>query len=199
MKVVNNNAAYVLLGLIIEKITKKSYRDYVQEEIFKKANMRHSGFFAMDDVWENVAEVYKKIIQQGEIKYKKNIYSYPPIGTSEGGAYVTAQDLANFMIALIKHQLLDETMTKQIFLPKEKYKSYGEFEKYIGYGFEFIINKIYGNEICMYKDGINAGTSGMLKYYKDKNMILIVLSNNEYDVWGLTSKLEEKILKSSLI
>ena len=52
------NCSYVLLGLMVEKATGMSYRDYVRKHIFAKANMEHSGFFRMDRAEPNVAEGY---------------------------------------------------------------------------------------------------------------------------------------------
>ena len=50
------NCSFVLLGLMIEKATGMSYRDYVRKHIFEKAGMRHSDFLDMAQVNENVAE-----------------------------------------------------------------------------------------------------------------------------------------------
>ena len=50
------NCSFVLLGLMLEKATGMSYRDYIRKHIFEKANMSHSDFFGMDLVHEKVAE-----------------------------------------------------------------------------------------------------------------------------------------------
>ena len=50
------NCSFVLLGLLIEKVSGLSYRDYVRQHIFAPAGMLHSDFFRMDEVNEDVAE-----------------------------------------------------------------------------------------------------------------------------------------------
>jgi CubicO group peptidase (beta-lactamase class C family) len=76
------NCGFVLLGLMIEKASGMSYRDYIREHVFKKAGMSRSDFFDMGNVHEMVAEGADPIRNaEGEIKgWKKNIYAFPPIG-----------------------------------------------------------------------------------------------------------------------
>lgn len=56
-----NNCAYILLGLVIEKVSGQAYREYVEQSIFNKIGMFHTGFYAMDEVTEEVAEHYANV------------------------------------------------------------------------------------------------------------------------------------------
>ena len=49
------NCSYILLGLLIEKVSRLSYRDYVLLHIFTPAGMLHSGFLRLDRVYDEVA------------------------------------------------------------------------------------------------------------------------------------------------
>ena len=44
------NCSFVLLGLAIEKITGKNYREHVTENVFQRAGMRNTAFLSMDHV-----------------------------------------------------------------------------------------------------------------------------------------------------
>lgn len=55
------NCSYVLLGLAIEEITGISYREYVTENVFRKAGMRNTAFLSMDSINENTAEGYLNV------------------------------------------------------------------------------------------------------------------------------------------
>lgn len=191
-----NNCGYVLLGLVIEKITGENYRDYITNNIFKAADMNNSGFLAMDDINNNVAEGYKKEFDnEGNLlRYKKNIYSYPSIGTTDGGAFVTAEDMVKFLKALINNKLLSKENSKEMLTPKVLYKKYDTFDKYVGFAFEFACDK-NKNEICMMKDGCNAGVACMFKYYKDKDIVVTILSNTDFNVWDLSYKIEKELTK----
>src|SRR5580693_166477 len=53
-----SNAGYIVLGLVIERVTGKSYYEAVQERVFAPAGMLHSDFSALDDPAPNRAEGY---------------------------------------------------------------------------------------------------------------------------------------------
>ncbi len=97
-----NNCSFVLLGLMIEKAAGMTYRDYVRQKCFARAGMLHSDFFRMDRVHENVAEGCDPIRDEdgNVVDWQKNIYSFPPIGSPDSGAYVTAHDLDRFLWAV---------------------------------------------------------------------------------------------------
>ncbi len=54
-----NNCAFILIGLVIEKITGMSYWDYVRQNIFAPVSMDGADFCAMDGDNTNLAEHYK--------------------------------------------------------------------------------------------------------------------------------------------
>ena len=51
-----NNCGYVLLGLMVERATGRSYRDVVREHVFGPAGMAGADFLRMDRVNERMAE-----------------------------------------------------------------------------------------------------------------------------------------------
>ena len=53
-----SNAGYIVLGLIIEKITGQSYFDYVRENIYLPAGMVNTNAFELDAVVSNLAIGY---------------------------------------------------------------------------------------------------------------------------------------------
>ncbi len=99
-----SNAGYVALGLVIERLTGRSYRDVVESAIFAPAGMPSAGFFAPDDVEPRVATGYTRAgWGTGEAPHGPwltNVYSLPGRGSSAGGSYATARDLLAFDRAL---------------------------------------------------------------------------------------------------
>ena len=71
----------------------------MRQRVFAPAGMLHSDFFRMDMVYDDVAEGCDPIRDEDEtiLRWKRNIYSYPPIGCPDSGAYVTAGDLDRFL------------------------------------------------------------------------------------------------------
>jgi CubicO group peptidase (beta-lactamase class C family) len=98
-----NNAGYILLGLIVEQASELEFSDYVQKHIFNKADMTQAGYFSFDSLPPNTALGY---IYNPDGTWKTNIYSLPVIGGSDGGAFVTANDMVKLWNALMNYQLL---------------------------------------------------------------------------------------------
>jgi len=99
-----SNAGYIVLGLIIERVSGQSYYDYVREHIFKPAGMKDTDSYAID---ENVPNRAMGITKRGELQM-------PGRGSSAGGGYSTAQDMLRFSNALLANKLLPPKRTEWI-------------------------------------------------------------------------------------
>ena len=178
------NCSYVLLGLMIERATGRTYRDYVTERVFAAAGMSRAGFFRMDVVEPDVAEGVAPILDaDGNITgWHRNIYSYPPIGSPDGGAHVTADDLMRFHAALRGGRLLGPESVEAITTPKVRHRDRPPGEHFMGFGFEFETDAD-GNVRSMWKEGMNVGASGALRHYPSRDLTVVVLSNMEDGAW----------------
>lgn len=192
-----NNCAYVLLGLAIEKITGEGYREYVTKNIFNVCEMNNTGFYAKEESETIIAEGYYAVYDEMKniVGWHKNIYSYPPIGTADGGAFTSVGDLDIFMRKLKNGWLLSEEMTREIMSPQSKIEQKYDFEKVVnGYGFHFIYDN-RGRLIRMSKEGSNSGVAAMFAYYPDIDTTNIILGNQTCNVWELHGKVESVFKK----
>lgn len=96
-----SNGGYIVLGLVIEKLSGMNYYDYVRENIFKPAGMTNSAWFAVDDLPANTARGY---IGSGPGR-TSNQATLPGRGSSAGGGYSNAADLLKFSMALRSKKL----------------------------------------------------------------------------------------------
>ena len=90
-----SNAGYVLLGLVIEEVSGRTYTDVVQERVFDRAGMTASGFFRLDEAHPDVAVGY--LPREAGGPWRSNIYRVPVIGGADGGAFSTTGDLDRFL------------------------------------------------------------------------------------------------------
>jgi CubicO group peptidase (beta-lactamase class C family) len=185
-----NNVAYVLLGLIIEQLTGMKYRDYVVEHVFNKVGMPATGFFHKEGVDPDVAEGYVMVCDAaGRFEgWRKNIYSYPPIGSPDGGAYSTVADLDCFMRALRGGQILSKSMTDRMFSPQVIYRRYDDRIHKMGFGLEFITD-LADDITVIRKDGANPGVACFLAYLPQQDITQIILANQDCDVWKISREL----------
>lgn len=197
-----NNCAFVLLGLAIEKVTNGSYRDYVEQHIFHACGMKRTAFISKDDSDADVplAEGYAATYNEnGELVWKKNIYSFPPIGTSDGGAYTTVGDLDAFIRALAGGKLLSGKMTQEIMRPQTTLAREFQWGKILnGYGFHFAYD-LEGKLIQMYKEGSNAGVAAMFAYYPESGTTIAILANQTCNVWELHRKAAQLIATENVL
>lgn len=103
------------------------------------------------------------------------------------------------MTALKEHRLLDKLYSSKVLCPHCDFDRqanwYGIDRLYEknGYGFEFLM--IEGEPFCMYKDGQNDGVSAKISYYPQKDICLILLSNQDCNVWEMTKLIQLELYK----
>jgi CubicO group peptidase (beta-lactamase class C family) len=182
-----NNAGYILLGLVVEQASKLEFSDYVQKHIFNKAEMRQSGYFSLDCLPPNTALGY---IDKLDGTWKTNIYSLPVKGGSDGGAFVTANDMAKLWNALLNHQLLNETYTKKLLT------LHTQVNETSFYGYGIWMKKKTDNNILKYHVmGYDPGVSFHSAYYPDLLIKVVVCSNKSDGAFEIMRGIEQELTK----
>ncbi len=189
------NCSFVLLGLMIEQLTGMSYRDYVREHVFAPAGMTRSDFFRMDRVHADVAEGCDPLCDAGGnvVGWQRNIYAFPPVGSPDSGAYVTAQDLDRFLRAVQAGELLSPELTEAFLTPQVFYKAQDDWTMMYGYGLWFYVDES-DVVVCYQKEGINAGVSGLVRYFPAWDVNVVILSNMEAGVWAPVWKIHDVVV-----
>ncbi len=184
-----NNVGFILLGLVIEQVSGLPYRDVVRERIFAPAGMIGADFCAMDGTCQNLAEHYKKIEHEdGGVEWRKNIYSYPPIGDPAGGATVTARDLDRFVGAIASGMLMRDSASSQLLQPQVKEQDFRDGELWNGFAFEFTRDSA-GDIVRFGKDGINAGVASFATWFPQRDITCVLLANQDCNVWAMQREL----------
>jgi D-alanyl-D-alanine carboxypeptidase len=108
-----NNADFIILGKIIEKITGKSYEDNLKEKIFQPLQINNSGMLSQEKIINKLANTYfyrddLKILANDLPVYWSNWYG-------AGAMYSTAEDIMKFSNALFGKKLLkQETLNEML-------------------------------------------------------------------------------------
>lgn len=171
-----NNCAFILLGLAIEKTTGMDCRRFIADAVFAPAGMNATVFCAKDEICENRAEGYFECKTDTKTVLRKNIYSYPPIGTPDGGAYTTVTDMDRFIRALKDGKVLSPEHTRMLFTPHCAYARPARIGmNRTGYAFEFM--EVEEKIFCMYKEGGNNGVDAILSYFPHFDITISILAN----------------------
>jgi CubicO group peptidase (beta-lactamase class C family) len=118
-----SNAGYYLLGLIIEKVTGKTYEEVLRGQILNPLGMADTGCSRKGEVLENGAVSYAKLPDR-YITWNEEMYFYDPgvVQFSAGYLYSTVGDLLKFSMAISSNKLLSPKYTG-IFLKMRNIKS----------------------------------------------------------------------------
>jgi len=176
-----SNYGMLLLGVVIERVTGRSYYDYVQEHVYKPAEMTWSGSQPEEEVVSGRAIGYMRA--QGTGGWIPNTDTLPYRGTSAGGGYSTVGDLFRFANALLSHKLLSANSTNLLITGKVSGGGAGKY----AYGFEDLRDKD-GNGWVGHGGGA-PGMNGDLKIYPKSGYIVAVLANMDPPVAQQISEL----------
>ena len=171
-----SNSGYIVLGLIIEKVTGQSYYDYVRNNIFEPSGMTDTAAYELDAGVPNLAWGYTRYDveynETGEIR--NNSFLMPMRGGPAGGGYSTVDDLLRFSNALLEHKLLSAASTDLALAPKVRL---GEIAQY-GYGF---MDRGNAQQRIVGHGGAAPGICSMLNIFLDKGYTTVVLTNSDED------------------
>ena len=102
-----SNAGYVVLGLLIERLSGENYYEYVRRHIYEPAGMTQTGSWRIERWPRNTAIGYTRGGQDAPptAPLTRNTDFLPGKASSAGGGYSTAHDLLAFLNALRAHKV----------------------------------------------------------------------------------------------
>ncbi len=180
-----NNTGYVVLGHIIEVMTKRPFDDYLKIHVFNPANMNDTGYFELDRLPKNCANHY--IWDEERQQYYTNIYSVDAKGSGAGGAYTTAKDIESFWEALLSYRLLSQPMTEKM-LSVHVYNEKGNH-----YGLGIWHNRKSKSYQQPFFTGFDPGVSFVSEFNRESNRLITIFSNYGDNVWSELSSINKQL------
>jgi D-alanyl-D-alanine carboxypeptidase len=162
-----NNADYIILGKIIEKITAKTFEGALQERILAPLGMTESGMLYQRNVVRNLANTYWKTGETTPLindlpVYIENWYA-------AGGMYSTAADLLKFSDALFGDKLVKRGALSLMLKPG--------LDNY-GYGLWVADVEVEGKPYRVaQRPGSIMGANAVLLRYLNADLTIVILSN----------------------
>ena len=158
-----SNSGYVVLGYLIERLSGKSYADFLQERIFTPLEMKDTGVESNGPIITNRAAGYAK----GERGILNAEYWSMPSSIGSGVVYSTTEDLLRWTRGLFGGKLLSAASLEKMTTP---------FKENYGLGVE--ISKDKGMKVIHHGGNIQ-GFNCTLAYIPDEKMTVVALSNIE--------------------
>lgn len=109
-----NNSAYFLLGLIIEKVSGRTYEEYVEQELFATLGMERSSYCSNDEVVERRAHGYQ-LDEEGLVRAPYLDHTWP---FAAGSLCSTTGDLVTWLRALHGGRVLPDASYREMITPR---------------------------------------------------------------------------------
>lgn len=170
-----SNTAYVLLGSIIELVSKQPLGKFVEKELLKPAGMKNTGFFDSKKPPKNLAYGYT----HGDIGWEKSVGGFPLTGgllrkeprvtfsspSGDGGMYSTVDDLLRWSLVMDGTQPATPELAARVFTPGKG-----------SYGDGWFIHQEFDRKKYRH-NGILPGYVSEFIKFPDEKLTVIILSN----------------------
>jgi CubicO group peptidase (beta-lactamase class C family) len=178
-KFVYNNTNYALLALIIEKVTKKSFKLAMKDLVFDPLGMKNTFVFILEEDKDRVSQSYSSRMKIQEFDNLDAIYG-------DKNIYSTPRDLLKFDLAMQKNEFISKKLKREIF----KGYSY-ERAGVKNYGLGIRLKEWETGQKVFYHNGWWHGNTSAYITLKKEGVTIIALSNKftrkVYDIIRLSS------------
>src|SRR5437588_1595764 len=159
-----SNLGYVLLGILIHKVSGQFYGDFLQERVFRPLGMTTARIISEADIVPNRAGGYRLV--KGELKNQE--WVSPTLNTTADGAlYLTVYDMAKWDAALNTEKLLKRSSLEQMWTPVKLNDG-----KTYSYGFGWGLNEVRGHHIVEHGGAWQGFKSYIARYVDDKLTVI---------------------------
>lgn len=164
------NTNYLLLGLLIEKVTGRFYGDVLHDRIFAPLGMTSTRVISDADIIPKRAHGYE--IKGGELKNQAYV-SRTFNRTADGTLYFTVADLQKWDAALYGERLLKRASLERMWTP---FVMNDGRPNASGYGFGWMMGEVNGRRTISHT-GSWQGFTTVINRHVDDGLTVVVLAN----------------------
>ncbi|HEY0761177.1 MAG TPA: serine hydrolase domain-containing protein [Pyrinomonadaceae bacterium] len=164
-----SNVGYVMLGILISKITGKFYGEFLKKRIFQPLDMTTARVISEADIVPNRAAGYRLV--QGALKNQEWV-SPSTNSTADGSYYVSILDLAKWDAALYRDKPLTQTSREKIWTPAKLLDGTTK-----DYGFGWHLGNYHGHRLAFH-GGAWQGFKTFIIRFLDTDLTIIFLANS---------------------
>lgn len=169
-----NQTNYYLLGKIIEKLARKPFATNFNENQFKIAQLKNTVFGDSRDIIPNYSPSYRYNSffdgKKSETKLVNTYTEFPDFTRTGAGLNSTAEDMANWVIALQNGKLFQKSSTLNLMWSPGNFNNGTPTNWVRGWG----IAKLRKNHKAI---GMSGGNRSAIIVYPNDNLAIIVLTN----------------------
>jgi len=180
-KIVYSDIGYMLLGLMIEKITGKKLSDYADEVIFKPLGMKHTSYHPPKEK-AAPTEYRNDMVYQGFLQGLVHDEKAFAMGGEAGhaGLFSTAEDIGLFMIAILRKDFVLKNETLDLLFPVREERKTEDSHLARALGWDKPTGRSSAGSLVDFKETIiHTGFTGCNMFMDRKHNIGFVLLSND--------------------
>jgi CubicO group peptidase (beta-lactamase class C family) len=183
-----SNGAFVLLGLIVERVSGMDFREFLKQNIFQRIGMNHTLFYQRDDHTDRAHRAYGYSLKENA--FVRTDQSLTSSTRGDGTVYSSVDDLFKWDQALYTTKLVKADSLKQAFTPGVA------IDATTGYGFGWFIEKKRGLQMIGHTGNTMGSTSVIQRFPEQRFTVIILTNRNDAELMGIVNKIEEIYLFS---
>src|SRR5579862_1039844 len=170
-----SNSGYVVLGLIVEKVSGTPFGQFLHDRIFMPLHMTNTLAY---EKGKNEAPHRAYGHTKEKDGWRETDQSSTSATFGDGGIYTSIDDLAKWDRALREHSLLSEAEMRPALVPVQPTAGPAESDngKPVSYGFGWFLDPYKGHR-RMWHDGETMGFRTTIQRFTDDDLTVIVLAN----------------------
>jgi CubicO group peptidase (beta-lactamase class C family) len=180
-----SNSGYVVLGMIVAKVSGEPYGDFLHQRIFAPLHMKHSLVYVKGKN-EVPARAYGYSVEHGQLRETDQSSTSATLG--DGGIYSNVNDMAKWDEALEKHTLLTEEEMQPALTPvrlangsEPHWPEQPDDDnlapgKPVAYGFGWFLNP-YEGHTRMWHSGSTMGFRTVIQRFPNDDVSIVILCN----------------------
>ena len=174
------NGGYVVLALIVERVTGKAFHDVLAERVCAPAGLEHTAYLRSDELPASVARGYLD-----DSGLRTNVLHLPVRGSGDGGVHTTVGDLHALWAAFLGGRVVDEGWVAEMVRPRSVSAADGR-----RYGLGLWLDPA-GDGLIM--NGYDAGVSARTAHLPSRSLTWTVVSNTSNGIRPLVRFLAERL------
>ncbi len=183
-----NDAAYILLGLIVERVTGRPYVDVVTDDVLRPAGMVDSSFEPLDSDPARMAVGYLTSPDVPSDAWISNIFSVTASGMPDGGMISNPRDLVRLVEALMAGRLVSPSSLSSMRAPQGPPSSTAE-----QFGLGLALTLVDGAVVILGHSGSDPGVSALVSHHLATATTIVVLCNQDRGALAATLRLEDAL------
>jgi CubicO group peptidase (beta-lactamase class C family) len=171
-----NNGGYIVLAVIIDRLSEAGYHAYVEQQVCARAGLTATAFLRSDELPADAALGY--LYDDG---HRTNVLHLPVRGNGDGGLYSCVDDLHTFWQAFLSGRIVGPELVETMITPRFEVPEEG-----LRYGLGCWL---HASGPAVLVEGYDAGVSMRSIHDPATRTTATVLANSSEGAWGVAGQL----------